>query len=513
MERDDPRRLAREDWLDLARFLDWDFTYVAERDVFPPEMAGTPWLKAEDWADWDEPFHTTYAEYVVAQSEKDQAVYAVRDAVQTRGSMAALPTDWLNALKLHGATLPLAEFAAVVGNLRAVRFGRASAWRMTATFGALDEFRHTQIPLMVMHELLKTDAQFDWAHRFYHSDNWVAIAARHLVDELLLGANPIEFAVATNFVFETGFTNLQFIGLSALARDVGDKMFERMVQSIQTDEARHSQIGPPVLAKVVQHDHAYAQYLLDKWFWRNWHLFAIVTGFSLDYLTPLAHRRQSFKEFMQEWVLEQFIGSIERFGLKKPWYWDEFIDSLDYYHHMTYVSAYTYRATVWFDFVMPGPDEHRWLQEKYPESWPALAPLWERLATAWEEADPGLDFAVHGTAIVAFCDLCQVVLTAGRPDRNTACTHTYDGRKYVFCSAPCRWIFEQESQRYAGHKGVVKRVLDGDAPGNVLALITQYFGLNYSTWGKDAFAGRYPWMACSKSAGEDDDAHASIRVP
>ena len=34
---------------------------------------------------------------------------------------------WTNALKLYAATFSLAEFAAVVGNLRAARFGRDSA--------------------------------------------------------------------------------------------------------------------------------------------------------------------------------------------------------------------------------------------------------------------------------------------------------------------------------------------------------------------------------------------------
>jgi hypothetical protein len=54
---------------------------------------------------------------------------------------------------MFSATLPLAEFAAVVGNLRGARFGRDSAWRTAAILGALDEFRHAQIPLMLMHEI------------------------------------------------------------------------------------------------------------------------------------------------------------------------------------------------------------------------------------------------------------------------------------------------------------------------------------------------------------------------
>ena len=486
--------LRREQWLEFARKLDWEFSYVSEADVYPAEQSGSPWLPSADWADWDEPFRTSYAEYVTQQHEKDIALYAVRDAVGRVDDFEKLPRGWSNALKLHAATLPLAEFAAVVGNLRAARFGRNSAWRNTAALGALDEFRHTQIPLLLMHELVRWDRQFDWTHKFYHSNNWVAIAARHLADELLLTSNAIEFAVATNFVFETGFTNLQFVGLSSLAHGVGDRMFEQMLTSIQTDEARHAQMGAPTLAKLAEHDRPRAQYLLDKWFWRSWQLFAVVTGFSMDHLTPLDQRERSFKEFMNEWVVDQYLASLAEFGLERPWYWATFLEALDHYHHMVYASAYTYRASVWFDFVLPGPAERAWLADKYPASWPALDRVWSNVSERWQEADPGNDFAVHGTAIVPFCDLCQLVLCSGTQQHNAASTIDHAGRRYVFCSAPCRWIFEQEPERYAAHKDVVQRVLAGEAPANLVALLRRYFGLDYADWGKDAFGGNYPWL-------------------
>jgi toluene monooxygenase system protein A len=88
------------------------------------------------------------------------------------------------------------------------------------------------------------------------------------------------------------------VGLAAMAHGAGDKLFEKMVTSIQSDEARHAQIGSPVLAVVVAHDRARAQHLIDKWFWRSWQLFAVLTGFGMDYLTPLHARRASFKEFV-----------------------------------------------------------------------------------------------------------------------------------------------------------------------------------------------------------------------
>jgi nitrite reductase/ring-hydroxylating ferredoxin subunit len=47
----------------------------------------------------------------------------------------------------------------------------------------------------------------------------------------------------------------------------------------------------------------------------------------------------------------------------------------------------------------------------------------------------------------------------------------------VFCSEPCKWLFQREPERYAGHHGVVKRILAGEAPASILQLARTYFGL------------------------------------
>src|SRR5206468_9262890 len=121
------------------------------------------------------------------------AVYAVRAAVGRLEDVEKLAAPWINSLKIHAAALPLAEFTGVIGNLRGARFGRDSAWRTMATFGALDEYRHTQIPLLLFHQLVRWDSQFDWTHKFYHTNNWFAIAARHLLDALVVAQNASEF--------------------------------------------------------------------------------------------------------------------------------------------------------------------------------------------------------------------------------------------------------------------------------------------------------------------------------
>lgn len=477
--------LKREDWYELARKLDWEFSYAHTPDVYPETLSGRPWLTHDAWQPWDEPYRTTFSEYVHTQHRKEEAVSAVHEALGGIDHLRKLDPSWASGLKLHSATLPLAEFAAVVGNLRAARFGRDSAWRNAALLGALDELRHTQIPLRLMHDLIPHDPGFDWTHRLMHTNNWVAIAGRHLVDELLLTSDPIEFAVATHFVFETGFTNLQFVGLSSLARRTGDTLFEKMVQSIQTDEARHAQIGHSVMRILMEHDPRYAQQLVDKWFWRSWLFFSVVTGFTMDYLTPLSGRTGSFKEFVEEWVLTQFQRSLDEMGLSKPWYWDTFLNSLDHYHHMVYLGAYTHRATVWFDLVLPEEEERAWLAAKYPQSWPSFEPAWHHLGLRWEKVGSEVEWHTHGLTPIGFCNLCQLVLCGGTPAQNTARTLSYEGNNYIFCSEPCAWIFQNEPGRYAQHRDVVKRILAGEAPGNLLELVRTYFGLNRKEWGRD----------------------------
>jgi toluene monooxygenase system protein A len=73
--------LSRDEWLPLARKLDWNYSYVREDEVFPEVISGRPWLTHSEWEEWEESFKTSYREYVDNQYEKDMAVYAVRDAV------------------------------------------------------------------------------------------------------------------------------------------------------------------------------------------------------------------------------------------------------------------------------------------------------------------------------------------------------------------------------------------------------------------------------------------------
>ncbi len=190
--------LSREEWLPLARKLDWDYSYVREDEVFPEVISGTPWLPHSEWEDWEESFKTSYREYVDNQYEKDMAVQAVHDAVERIENVQKLALPWLNSLKVtqrHCRSRSSLESLATCGVPGLAAIAPGEQWRL---LGPSMNTRHTQIPLLLFHPLLRLDSQFDWAHKFYHTNNWFAVAARHFFDELTLGQNAIEFHVATN---------------------------------------------------------------------------------------------------------------------------------------------------------------------------------------------------------------------------------------------------------------------------------------------------------------------------
>ncbi|MDQ1507027.1 MAG: toluene monooxygenase system protein, partial [Actinomycetota bacterium] len=318
--------LRRDEWLDLARKVDWTFSYVDEREVYPEEVSGAPWLAHSAWENWTESYRTSYREYVENQRAKDDSVMAVRDALNKPRLNAGLDPGWLELVKFHSGVLALGEYAAVPAELRMARFGRDSAWRTMSLLGALDEIRHTQIPLLINHDLLRHDARFDWTHKAYHTNQWVILAVRHLFEDMFVAATAVDTALQLNFVFETGFSNLQFMALAALADRADHHLFEKALTSIQTDEARHAQIGHPVLRTLLEEGFRdEAQFLLDKMWWRSWRGMLALTGPAMEYLTPLAARTRSFKEFMEEWVIDQFMKNLEDFGLDRPWFWDTFV--------------------------------------------------------------------------------------------------------------------------------------------------------------------------------------------
>src|SRR5260370_41574558 len=103
--------LRRDDWLDLARKVDWTPGYVGERELFPEEISGRPWLGHDAWRNWNEAYRTTYREDVANQGDKDAAALGARAALSKPRLFDDLGPRWAELAKFHNGAFALAEYA------------------------------------------------------------------------------------------------------------------------------------------------------------------------------------------------------------------------------------------------------------------------------------------------------------------------------------------------------------------------------------------------------------------
>ena len=496
--------LNRDDWYETSRDLDWTLSYVDPEAAFPTRWSGTDGIPAEAWQGWDEPFRVSYRDYVRIQREKESGVRAVSNALTRAGIYEKLDPAHVAASHLHMGTTCMVEHMAVTMQSRFCRFAPTPKWRNLGVFGMLDETRHTQLDLRFSHDLLKADPRFDWTQKAFHTNEWGVLAVKNFFDDVMLNADCVEAALATSLTVEHGFTNIQFVALAADAMAAGDINWSNLLSSIQTDEARHAQQGFPTLQVLIEHDPARAQKALDVAFWRSTRLFQTLTGPAMDYYTPLEQRKMSFKEFMLEWIVNHHERILEDYGLKKPWYWDQFLHSLENGHHAMHLGTWYWRPTLfWKPNAGVSRAEREWLNEKYPtweENWGVL----------WDEIIRNVNHdriqdTLPGT-LPALCNLTQLPLGSAM-SRHDLAPHqlVYRGRLYSFDSAVSQWCFEQDPERYAGHQTVVDRFISGQIVPADLAGGLQWMGLTPDVMGDDVY--NYAW---AKDYAADDHTAAPV---
>ena len=491
-----PRR-ERAQWYDLTRDMNWSPTYVTEDQLFPPQLSNSFGIPTEEWWGWDEPYKVTYPEYVHNQHGKDASVYAVNAVLGRSKVFENLDPGWKAAILAHYGAIAVAEYVAGIGESRMARFGRAAAWRNMATYGTLDETRHGQIQTYFPYGLLGKEPRADWAHKAYHTNEWGIIAARSLFDDMFAANDAVSTAIQLTFTFETGFTNLQFLGMAADAMKVGDVDFGSLISSIQTDEARHAQQGEPTIKLLVEKGKkAEAQTLVDHMFWRSWRIFSLLTGLSMDYYTPLEQRAHSFKEFMLEWICKQFLEQFRDFGLEKPWYWDShFMPELDWTHHAYHMGVWFWRPTVWWNpDAGVSPEERDWLEEKYPGWNDSIGRNWDVIT---QNIRTGRPEATFPETLPMVCNCCHIPVCTptgfamGKLASPLPIVKVVNGRKLTFCSEPCQWVFERTPQRFAGHLSIVDRFLAGQIQPPDLGGALAYMGITPEEAGQDAT--NYAW--------------------
>ena len=484
--------LDRSDWYDIARDTNWTPGYVSREEIFPPQLSDPYAIPVEEWETFDEPYKVSYREYVKIQREKDSSAYSVKAALSRSKFHDDLDEGWASVLKLHYGAVALTEYQACQFQARMVRFGPSPSMRNMATYGMLDELRHAQLQLFFPHELVTRDRQYDWAHEAAHTKNWAILGGRHAIDDIMMCRDAVTGTIMVSF--ETGLTNLQMVGLSTDAANMGDFTFANMITSIQSDEARHAQLGSPAIEIMIKNGKKKeAQQAVDVAFWRMWRLFAVTVGIPMDYYIPLDQRHMSFKEFMHEWIIRQYDRQVRDLGLETPWYWDLLKDDIENHHHCQQGGIWSWRPTVWWNPPgAVGPRERDWLEEKYPGWNDSFGTYWDVIT---DNLLHGREEKTHPECIPIICNMCQIPISnrPGEAWKARALQLEHEGRRYNFCTEPCRWIFTTDPERYKHHLTIVDRMYSGEIDPPTLDNVLTYMGIGVvSEGGHDGHD--YSWV-------------------
>jgi hypothetical protein len=482
--------LNRDDWYEIGRDLDWTLSYVDPKEAFPEEWKGAKGIPDDAWKDWEEPFRVSYRDYVRIQREKESGVSAIHDAMLRADIYDKLDPGHAASTHMHMGTTCMIEQMAITMQGRFCRFAPTPRWRNLGVFGMMDETRHAQLDLRFSHDLIKNEPRFDWCQKAFHTNEWGVIAIRNFFDDIMLNADCIEASLATSLTVEHGFTNIQFVALASDAMDARDINFSNLLSSIQTDEARHAQLGFPTLEVMMKHDPRRAQQIIDVAFWRSFRLFQTLTGTSMDYYTPLHKRKMSFKEFMLEWIVKHHERILADYGLKLPWYWDKFLLALEHGHHALHIGTWFWRPTLfWKPNGGVSRAERKWLNEKYPSWEDSWGVLWDEIIK--NVRDGKMDKTLPET-LPALCNLTHLPLGSAIDRHNLQCYQTeYKGRVYHFDSDVSKWVFDLEPERYAGSTNVVDRFISGQIQPMNLGGGLSWMGITPDVMGDDAFG--YAW--------------------
>jgi hypothetical protein len=196
---------------------------------------------------------------------------------------------------------------------------------------------------------------------------------------------------------------------------------------------------------------------------------------------------------MQEWIAGQFVDQLRDYGLKKPWYWDEFMAGLDTWHHSQHLGVWYWRPTVWWK-PQGGvsPEERDWLHDKYPRWEEQFGPVWDVIIGNIN--DNRVDLTLPET-LPWLCNLCHLPIgTAGSPRNQKYPVRSYplaySGYTYHFCSRPCRQIW-WEDRDTLHDPTVIERLLGGEIQPPTFAGILAWMGLTPDVMGDDAYG--YRW--------------------
>ncbi|ADG05700.1 YHS domain-containing protein [Kyrpidia tusciae] len=456
----------------LTRDLMWDPKDVDFKQIYP--LVEAEGIRIKDPKRWEDPFRMTFNQYVKIQAEKEHLHHAIRSAFEANhGHARIVDSRWFEGVKAFAVAVQPAEYSAhrlmaYIGRnipIEAIRF---------ATFNqAVDELRHAQIEIKHYAHMSK---YYDGLHAYAKTNEnlWFNTVPKSFFDDALT-SGPFEALIAIAFSFEYVFTNILFLPFAASAAAVGDEHFASVGKSVQSDESRHMALGMAALKMLLEEDDRnipIVQRWLDKWYWRCYRIFSVISTL-VDYYPRVRaiSWKKAFEMYVEDQVLNGLFKDLYKYGIRPPRNFEDTIKEKEHYSHATMRILDHYKHANYFRGFRLQPDDYEWLSNEYPNTFERYyAPFFRKM-------DDHV-MAVAAPGLPAVCAVCQVPCEfpdPDHPDRMWTQYAEYNGKTHMFCSPGCRDIFLEEPEKYMQWWWPAESYLSGEF-GPTLSDMFEYFG-------------------------------------
>ncbi|KEF37487.1 phenol 2-monooxygenase P3 subunit [Schinkia azotoformans MEV2011] len=436
---------SKDQYKYLTRDLMWEPKDFDMKTVYP--LIEKEGIHIKDPKKWEDPFRMTYNQYVKIQSEKDSIYHSVVNAFEANhGHAKVVDSRWYEGVKAFAVAVQPAEYQAhrlmaYIGRnipIEAIRF---------ATFAqAIDELRHAQIEIKHYAHMSK---YYDGLHSYAktNENHWFNTVPKSFFEDAL-SAGPFEALMAISFSFEYCFTNILFLPFASSAAAVGDEHFAATGKTVQSDESRHMALGMSALKMLLEEDDRnvpIVQKWLDKWYWRAYRMFSVVSVI-VDYyprIRPISWKK-AFEIYIEDQVFNGLFKDLRKYGIRLPLHAEDSIKEKEHYSHATMRILDHYKHANVFRTFKLQPDDYEWLASEYPNTF-------DQYYASYYKRQGDHALAVTSPGIPSVCKVCQIPLEFVNPDKPTqqwTQYSEYNGDIHMTCSPGCKHLFESEPQKY-----------------------------------------------------------------
>lgn len=434
--------------------LGWDpsyYKYESSNGLYPSRYKLPPKAGRD-------PMRQIMGDYLNMQVDKDDRMFGGLDAAVRAEVPTKAPLRMLELLKPLLVAVTSAEMGAFRCMSLLTEAVRSNELRNAYYLQMLDEQRHSGIQMSLFRWYMKhlwEPTGWNLGHKAV-GKSYVALGAFNVTEQFITG-DPIQAAIMTQVVIETGFSNPINVMLPEVAIRNGDFALATVFNTIQSDEARHINNGYSTLLYCLQESDnaALLEQDISQMYWCAHAYVDTLVGVLCEYMTKDRTDQQSWLDKFDHWVLDDYYRSymvnLGKIGIHIP---EELFKRArqrlaNHQHHAAAVGVWSNWPFAWYR--LDGLDERdfEWFENKYPGWYKRWGRFWEeyrkvKYPEEMRELALGLSLDEGGPV----CWTCQV----GSFHPEDRCHRIIDGHTRFYCSPECKWIDETNPGRFVGER-------------------------------------------------------------